>query len=228
MSGKGWISLHRSILDHWIWQDEKHFRWWITILLHVNHTPSKFPINGELFNCSPGESFKSIESWMSLFRCSKPTVLKFFELLENDGMITRKIVGKGNRRKHLLSVVNWAKFQQMETENFTRTKPETLPERNPNIPPNNNDNKKNNEISVLSKIQKEFYDSLIPFSHEFDKTTLREFYDYWSEPNKSKTKIRWQMEKTWDTKKRLSRWVNNGFKPDVKEEEKITYKVPQT
>lgn len=80
----------------------------------------------------------------------------------------------------------------------------------------------------ISKIQREFYISLKPFVNEFDKQTLREFYDYWSEPNKSRTKIRMQLEKTWDTKKRLTRWANNGFnsykKDNNQEPELITYK----
>ncbi len=77
----------------------------------------------------------------------------------------------------------------------------------------------------LKKIQDNFYDSLIEFVAEFGKETIREFYDYWSEPNKSKTKIRWQLERTWDTKRRLQRWQrtsneknrrfnNKGFESD--------------
>ena len=71
---------------------------------------------------------------------------------------------------------------------------------------------KESKVKELSKIQKEFYDSLTPFLKDFSKETLREFFNYWSEPNKSKTKIRWQLEKTWDTKKRLIRWDSKNFK----------------
>jgi hypothetical protein len=63
--------------------------------------------------------------------------------------------------------------------------------------------------------------------NSFGKDTIRAFYDYWSEPNKSRTKIRMQLEKTWDTQKRLNRWANNGFgnfKDKLPEEEKLTYK----
>jgi DNA-binding PadR family transcriptional regulator len=129
----GWIKIERDIQSHWIWQDEKYFRWWMTILLNVNYEAKKFPVNALLFICNPGESFRSIEEWRHLFSCSKPTVYKFFKLLENDGMITTKTVGKGNRRKHLLTVVNWQKYQQQETENFTENKPETLPKINPKL-----------------------------------------------------------------------------------------------
>ncbi len=35
----------------------------------------------------------------------------------------------------------------------------------------------------------------------------QEFYDYWSEPNKSNTKMRYEQEKTWDLGRRLNRWA---------------------
>jgi hypothetical protein len=136
----GWIKIERDIQNHWIWQDEKYFRWWMTILLNVNHEAKKFPVNTEIFTCNPGESFRSINDWSKLFRCSKPTVFKFFALLKNDGMLQTKVVGRGNRRKHLLTVVNWQKYQQAETQNFTENKPETLPKVNPN---KNDKNEKN-------------------------------------------------------------------------------------
>jgi len=37
-----------------------------------------------------------------------------------------------------------------------------------------------------------------------------EFIDYWTEEN-SKGKMRWQLEKTWNTKLRLGRWAKNNF-----------------
>ena len=44
------------------------------------------------------------------------------------------------------------------------------------------------------------------------KETRAEFCDYWTEKNKSKTKMRFELEKTWDTYKRLFRWINNKKK----------------
>ena len=38
-----------------------------------------------------------------------------------------------------------------------------------------------------------------------------DFFLYWSELNKSKTKQRWELCKTWSLNLRLKRWVNNGF-----------------
>lgn len=35
---------------------------------------------------------------------------------------------------------------------------------------------------------------------------LRDFVSYWTEPNKSQTKLRWEMQPTWDVKRRLGTW----------------------
>ncbi len=38
-----------------------------------------------------------------------------------------------------------------------------------------------------------------------------EFFNYWSEPNKSGTKMRYETEKTWHLGRRLARWANSPF-----------------
>ena len=40
---------------------------------------------------------------------------------------------------------------------------------------------------------------------------LQDFYNYWSEPNRSNTKMRCELQKTWDTKRRLATWARNDF-----------------
>ena len=39
---------------------------------------------------------------------------------------------------------------------------------------------------------------------------LDEFIDYWTEPNKSGTKMLWELKQTWDLKRRLQRWSANA------------------
>ena len=46
---------------------------------------------------------------------------------------------------------------------------------------------------------------------KFNSPHENEFIEYWTEPNKSGTKMRFEMEKTWDLKRRLSRWGSNNF-----------------
>ena len=35
---------------------------------------------------------------------------------------------------------------------------------------------------------------------------VRAFFDYWTEPNRSKTKMKFELERTWDVKRRLNTW----------------------
>lgn len=59
-----------------------------------------------------------------------------------------------------------------------------------------------------------FASTLEPFLSQYGRPLLKQFYDYWVEPNKSNTKFRQELEKTWDLKRRLETWANNdkGFK----------------
>jgi hypothetical protein len=127
----GWILIHRKITDHWTWENDKYFKRWITILLYVNHSPKEFVCGNELHTCQPGSSYRSLAEWSRLFKTNKKQVKNFFDLLQKDKMILCQILGKGNQRKHLLTVVNWKEYQIKGTENGTRKVPEMEPERYP-------------------------------------------------------------------------------------------------
>lgn len=43
-----------------------------------------------------------------------------------------------------------------------------------------------------------------------DRNKAAAFFNYWSEPD-SKGKMKFQLQKTWDTKRRMVTWVNNNF-----------------
>lgn len=61
-------------------------------------------------------------------------------------------------------------------------------------------------VRSIEDRQKAFYDTLRPFVNKYPKEMLRAFYDWWSEPNRSKTKMRVELEKTWDLSRRLATW----------------------
>lgn len=58
--------------------------------------------------------------------------------------------------------------------------------------------------------EQEFKNSVFLFT-DYEENLLNEFFEYWSEPNK-KGKMRWELEKTWDLKRRLKRWEDNQIK----------------
>ena len=48
---------------------------------------------------------------------------------------------------------------------------------------------------------------------EFPEDMVKKFISYWSEPNKSRTKMRWEMETTWETHRRMCNWANRDNIP---------------
>lgn len=56
-----------------------------------------------------------------------------------------------------------------------------------------------------------FSDTLKPFLEMYGKEMLDDFYKYWTEPNKSNTKFKQEMETTWSLERRLYTWSKNDF-----------------
>ena len=57
-----------------------------------------------------------------------------------------------------------------------------------------------------------FYNSLVPFVDQYGAEMVREFFDYWSEFNRSKTKMRFEQQPTWEVGKRLATWARHDSK----------------
>lgn len=62
-------------------------------------------------------------------------------------------------------------------------------------------------LELLEKRKKIFYESLRQYVSKYGSNMVRLFYDYWTEPNKSRSKMRYELEKTWDTPHRLATWA---------------------
>ena len=62
----------------------------------------------------------------------------------------------------------------------------------------------------------DFKESLYPYTKAkggiYDVETVKEFFDYWSELNKSQTKMLWELKPTFEISKRLATWFKNNDK----------------
>ncbi len=54
-----------------------------------------------------------------------------------------------------------------------------------------------------------FADTLKPFVEKYGKDLLNSFYKYWTQPNRSNTKFKQELEKTWQLDYRLETWAKN-------------------
>jgi hypothetical protein len=74
-----------------------------------------------------------------------------------------------------------------------------------------NDNVNDNDIKVnnIDSRKLKFANTLKPFIDNYSKELIREFYNYWTEPNKSNTKFKQELERTWSLERRLETWAKN-------------------
>lgn len=78
-----------------------------------------------------------------------------------------------------------------------------------NVSVNDNVNVNVNKNNNINDRKLKFADTLKPFKDIYGHNLLNKFYQYWTEPNKSNTKFRQEMEKTWDVARRLETWAQN-------------------
>lgn len=68
---------------------------------------------------------------------------------------------------------------------------------------------KEDKINNIDSRKLKFAATLEPFLITYGKDFLNDFYKYWTEPNKSNTKFKQELEKTWSLERRLETWAKN-------------------
>jgi len=153
---KGWISLYRSIQDHWLWQ-EKPFskaQAWLDLLLSANHEDKKIVFDSNLVEVKRGEFITSIRKLCERWGWSNSKVKKFLDTLQLDGMIAYK----SDTKKTAINIVNYNVYQPLSdtktSQKHHRSDTETSQKRHRNITEatqkhtNNNDNNDNNKTTT--------------------------------------------------------------------------------
>ena len=119
----GWIKIDRSIKDHWLWSDEKKLKWWLTILLDVNYSDRTMALGYNTYEIKRGQSPNSIRTWANIFKTGTKSVVRFLDMLERDGLITKDVIGNG---KHSTTLITVCKYDSYDHDgNATETQVDT-------------------------------------------------------------------------------------------------------
>ena len=113
---KGWIKLHRDILNHWVLSDPILLKVWIFLLLKVNHEERTILVNGKTVVISQGQTWTSIRKLSVALEIGINTVKRKLAILQKNEMIfvdSQKGVGT------LITVRNYALYQGFETPKKT-------------------------------------------------------------------------------------------------------------
>jgi predicted transcriptional regulator len=152
----------------------------------------------------PSDWNLSINGIVSCSKEGRTAIRNVFTELINAGYIERKQI----RNKGKFVGYDYFVFEQPKLD-----KPTTVKCKSDNsIQINKEVIKERINKNTLSKSEK--FKSEV-FNYDYPKSMLEGFYDYWSEPNKSKTKERWQLQPTFEIGRRLKTWAKRekSFKP---------------
>jgi hypothetical protein len=110
-SKTGYILLHRSLLDHWLWPSGRAYtetEAWVWLLAMAAHTPYKQLSDGKLVFVNVGELLISISDLARTWGWGRKRTAAFLELLQKEDMIS---AANGTRYDSRLKVTNYKAFQ---------------------------------------------------------------------------------------------------------------------
>jgi len=169
-----------------------------------------------------GDCFPSHKTLSAVTGMGITSVKKYILELEKIGVLEKEIRKDGNKNKTNLYSVILAYPSRHATHPPVATRP--TPSRVATDPPGRQTSRElnplsltqSNEVALTQKTEK-FIQQLKELMGEQKLKSdqveeLKKFVSYWTEPNKSRTKIKWEMETTWDTRRRIATWMRNAEK----------------
>jgi DNA replication protein DnaD len=181
----GWIKLYRSVRHNWLWQNgnERYAKWWMDILMMVNHEPRKVFVNGRLMTIGVGQRLTSLKKLGEMWGVDWRTVSKFLDLLAEDNMIE---LAKSKTEGTTLKVLNYADYQTFSEEKRKRSVPQDVPGYVPDnvvppVPDNVDKQEPKNSKEPKKEIDRLIDDNLPTFVSS--KKSIDAWRTAWGEPN---------------------------------------------
>ena len=148
---QGWVHIHRSLLEHFVWAD-KPFNMgaaWVDLILMANHEKKKIVIDGKIVVIKRGQTFASCRSLSTRWGWSLGKVKRFTDMLEHEQMV----IAERSKNGTLLTLVNYDNFQNTRNTDGTPTEHQrnadgTLTERNKEL--KNDKNVKNEKKDIYT------------------------------------------------------------------------------
>lgn len=173
-----------------------------------------------------GQMFRSLQDisdalhWFVGYRkmsYTKTQCEKAMKTLTKMGMVTTTKTTRGL----IITVCNYDTYQdpknyEDDTEDFTkaarrREGDDTINKKNKNKEEREDIVDKSPQ-QILKERKVEFGKTLEPYVEKYGREMLVDFYNHWGEANPSGTKLKWEMQKTWELELRLQKWQRNNDK----------------
>lgn len=105
---KGWIKLHRGLLEHGIFQEESLLRVWMYCLLQASYREMRIPVGRQTVHLQPGQLLYGRKAVSQRLNMSEGKLRHVMQQLEEMGAVS---VASTNRYS-VVTIVNWKQYQQ--------------------------------------------------------------------------------------------------------------------
>lgn len=211
---EGSILLARGILNSQVFAHQTALKIWIWCLCRATFKERFVSVKigkGETtVKLKPGEfifgRFKAEEE----LGIDGSTIYKWMQKFANPDFGMIKI--ESNSQYSIISICNWQTYQQINGRKVTTKEQPKNNQVTTEEQPSNTNNKDNNGNNV--ELRSAIFVSEVCANHgEYPSEMLTAFCNYWTEKNKSGTKMRYELEKTFEISKRLATWASRdkGF-----------------
>ena len=207
---RGYVQLWRKLKD-WEWfGSAETLQVFIFLLLEANHAQK----NWRGIIIEPGQLITSLPSIAKATHLSVRTVRTCINRLKSTGEITNTSTNK----YRLITVVNKGKYSPTKIKTTGKTTGNLTVERQASDSQSTATNNYRELINTNKKIE-----SITPKTESFilevkavasnrdyPLKEIEKFCSYWTEPNKTKTKLRWELQPTFDIARRLVTWMGRS------------------
>jgi len=195
---EGWIKLHRKLME-WEWYKYSNM---VHLFIHLLFKANRVGKKWKGIEIKRGQLITGRKKLSDETGLSEREIRTCLHRLNKTGETTSRTTN----RFTIITINEYDNYQFLE--NYSD-------QLNANKRPTNDQQttttkelKKEKNINNINIREENFKKEVAKFKN-YPLWMLKEFTDYWTEPNKSGTKMLWEMKETWDLKRRLERWSAN-------------------
>jgi uncharacterized phage protein (TIGR02220 family) len=141
VSGKGWIKLHRKLMDNPIFDNPNLLRVWLWCLLKASHDYHQQMIELQIVDLEPGQFVTGRFKGSDELKINPSTFYKYLKTLEKLKMINLK----SNNKMTIVTIENWRKYQVEDAETYQQNNNKITTKEQQNNTNKNDKNDKNDK-----------------------------------------------------------------------------------
>jgi DNA-binding transcriptional regulator YhcF (GntR family) len=184
---KGWIKLHRKLLDSEIFYDAELLKVFVWCILKANRKPKE--VNG--IKIKTGQFISGRLSASEELYIKPSTVYTRLQKLKALKFISIKSTTKFS----IITVLKYKNYQQIDEQP---------------------------KVTIEKRLDKFVLEvTTFQLQNNYSEDMIDNFISYWTEPNKSNTKMRFEIQKTFEIGRRLVNWNKNSKKFEKTEKKNI-------